>query len=419
MKWLWLGHRFSDGLLYARALKGLDVFFSCDSVAGDFPDSKSYFLQKNTSNKLTSDDIQFIIDEYHTTINSYVSKGYNIFPYFIPDSSKKKLTLHSESSLFNARVFSSQLSRTAQMHLVESSGVRTPNWAIPNSLSWKKLTLDLNEPIIVQFNNTSSGLGTFCIKSETAYNEFCCSFGLPDIALKFIEGGIPCSAHLYITEYDIIVLPPSVQIIENSILAQNRDINTFSFKGNDFFQYNLKFENNKEIYNSLEAIGKVYQKIGVWGLIGIDYIMKDNLFYYNETNFRLQNSTALLSFLQPIGVSNIVQCLMPYEKIQFSNVKKGYQIFVNVPLLNLKSGYFEISGRWLGDISSEEHYMNNAAVMVLVNRYNYEMQTLRIIGFQKCLDDNGTISVFLHEFIERLVRQYGRVRKQVVKTCKL
>jgi hypothetical protein len=405
-KWLWLGQRLSDGLLFSKTLSGLDAFFSCDNIKGELPANINInnLSDYQIPEKWTSSHIEYITQRYQNNIKMYLDNNYNILPYFL--SSKSYDLLGSSFNDFNKCVFKNQLSRTIQMYLMHNAGINTPRWITPNNTSWEEIISSVGFPAIFQFNNSSSGLGTFCIKSQQAYNIFLQKFGEADIIVEYVENSIPCSAHLIIFKNNVIISSSSIQIIEKKISNFNNDIITFSFRGNDFYNFsNLNLIGTQEIMTILQKIGKIYQNAGVYGLIGIDFLIKENTFYYNETNYRFQNSTSLLSYLQEPGIGNIVNCLVTDQHLS-SNIKTGFQYFYDTTVKNMKSGYYSTDGKFICDFYSSDKHIQDS-MLIFVSDSCFNKNSLRIIGLGDCCDQYGQINRRWKKIIKNLENIYG------------
>ena len=406
-KWLWIGQRLSDGILYSRTLDGLDVFFSCDSLSLTTT-SPSYFslpVDKVFPSKQrywASKDISKIVDNYFDEINKCLAIGYDIFSYYLSADSLERI--HYVGDLFNRRVFNNQLGRSTQMYLCSLSDIRTPRWSIPRDMDWNDLAFLLGDVVVLQFDNTSSCMGTFVVHNENEYKWFCSSYGQPDLATEYLESGYPCSVHLWITKDSIIISPASIQIIEHINRRNDMGVQSFVFRGNDFGFYNQVIATNSDINSQLRKIGSIYQKAGIWGLIGVDYIVKDSRFYYTETNLRLQNSTSLLSFIQPIDKGNVVNCLQSGFS-EFSNADFAYQYYIDVPATHLISGYYNKGGDFLGSITAPVPRVKENLLVFCSTPHNSQ-QILRIIGFEIGCDGNGTIKNELVSFLKDLTQSH-------------
>lgn len=399
-KWFWLGQRFSDGFLFSRALESLDVFFCCNQPNGlEMLNLPIYALppKNNFSRDFTYKPIDTIVNYYNKEMLKYLNNGYSIFPYYLSSKAKKKLDL--KNSFFNNRIFRNQLSRILQMYLVSKLGVNTPKWIIPHNISYNELISKFGKRFIFQFDKTSSGEGTFLINSKKDYDSFLSKYGEADIALQYLENSLSCSINLYITNNDILLTSPSVQIIEQKT---GEKISNFQFLGNDFNYYNRKNIGNYSIIESIYRIGEMYQKIGIWGLLGIDFLLKDGVFFYNETNFRLQNSASLLSFLQPRFSGNIIDCII-YNNDKLYNVERGYQFFTKANVPGMKSGYYNYDGKYCSNITSTDFYGDKNSVLIFCSNQGINTKKLRIIGFDRYFDNESNVS----GLIERLENSYG------------
>ena len=406
-KWLWIGQHISDGIMYSKALRGLDVFFSCDSIKTQSTSFAFYSLPmnmiaSNKRHKWTSKDISEIVKHHSGKINEYLNDGYNIFPYYLSNDSLEEI--RDINDLFNRKVFNNQLTRPVQIDLCDQAGVRTPRWTIPHDMTWNDLASQLGDKIVLQFNNTSSGLGTFVVNNAIEYEWFCNSLGQADLATEFLEKGYPCSAHLWITNDSIAISPPSIQIIERFRLQNNTYIETFAFKGNDFGFYNHAIGLNEDIDSQLNKIGLLYQKKGICGLIGVDYIVKDSMFYYTETNFRLQSSTSLLSFIQPIDAGNVVNCLIP-GFLNFSKTICAYQYFASTITTCLKSGYYNRDGSYLGKITNHALAVEDNFLVFSSMPHGLQQQ-VRIIGFEIGCESDGTVKKEVDIFLKKLIKNH-------------
>ena len=102
----------------------------------------------------------------------------------------------------------------------------------------------------------------------------------------FLVPNIPLNVHCIIYSNDILILPPSMQLI----------VNNFNYIGADFFISSFfSFEQKNALYNYAYKICKRLQKLNVKGLIGLDFLFYNNDFLFLESNFRFQGSSFLLN----------------------------------------------------------------------------------------------------------------------------
>ncbi|MCM1494500.1 MAG: hypothetical protein NC089_01715 [Bacteroides sp.] len=408
-KRVWLGQRLSDGMLFSRALHDIESYFTCESLVGNQLPTNCFSLDEkgilpDSRNKWVSTDIKKIIDIYEQQLNDLLDKDSILFPYYL--SNESIIKLRRKQSVLNEKVFRSQLVRSLQMFMMNQANIVTPKWIIPNHLSWETITNTVGCPFIIQFDNTSSGMGTYLINSKTDYLFFVEKYGEADIATQYISDGYSCSTHIWVTANDIQITSSSIQLVEKNLLTgEDNSIQTFLFRGNDFGLYDSKVGKYSNIKEQLFRIGSVYQKAGIWGLIGVDYIIKDGIFFYNETNFRLQNSTSLLSYFQPQN-NNIIG-LMLGRKTKLAKVRKGFQYFVtlNVPLL--LSGYYSDTGEFISDFDASCVIDSLDKYLVFVSSVRNGLQDVRIIGLDAGQIKFGHIGSNVSKFVERLVDIYG------------
>lgn len=105
----------------------------------------------------------------------------------------------------------------------------------------------------------------------------------------YIKDGLSVNVHIVIGSDNILFFAPSVQIV-NEI---QRKILYF---GADFICYtSVDSKMQSEIKNASLTIGKKLQFEGYRGVLGIDFLVKDNILYFIEINPRFQASTQLLN----------------------------------------------------------------------------------------------------------------------------
>lgn len=407
-KRIWLGQRLSDGLLFSLVLKEMDTFFTCEHLVGNQLPANCFSLDKQGlesihKNKWTSSDIKKIIDIYSQQLRVCLDEGSELFPYYIPVESMADL--HNGRSMINEKVFRCQLVRSLQMYMMNQCKVSTPRWVIPYHLSWEEIVASIGTPFILQFDNTSSGLGTYLINTKDDYIYFLQRYGNADIATQYISDSYSCSTHIWITPKDIQIVSPSMQLIEKNFLTSESEIMTFSFCGNDFGLYASEIGGSDHIERQLLQIGSLYQRIGVWGLVGVDYIVKDGEFFYNETNFRLQNSTSLLSFLQP-KEANIATLMLGRGK-NIAEIKDGFQYFVALKASRLLSGIYSDMGEFISNYNDSRLINTFDKYLVFVSTAKNGLQNIRIIGRGKGYTKSGCINSKVSKFIERVVDIYG------------
>ena len=142
---------------------------------------------------------------------------------------------------------------------------------------------------VIQTEEGSGGFSTIVL-DENNKNDIKLDKNQTYMITKYCKNNIPVNIHILISKNDITILPPSVQYIE---LSNNRLI----YKGSDFITYQ-KIVNDKmdsKLKEYAVIVGKIMQKKGYRGVLGIDSIIYDDEVYFMEINPRFQNSSTILN----------------------------------------------------------------------------------------------------------------------------
>jgi hypothetical protein len=355
-KYIWIGQRISDALLFMSNDIFFHAFFVCEEIVLEDVNyhqvSKIYSLARNgytpqNGFNWSSSDIIVLVKEYQNVINEYLNDGYYIFAYYFPSGAYELVDAFGR--VLNHEIFNRILQRSNQMDLMNSYSIRTPKWMPSTNLEYKQISSAIGIPFILQYDYSSSGLGTFLITSEADYVAVRSNKTGGCIAAEYIDNGISCTAHLYISKDNYSIISPSEQLINKTLHKEVRSVCSFNYMGNDFSEYR-SIDPTGDAYNFLCLIACAYQKSGYSGILGVDYILKEGMFYYTETNFRLQNSTALLSFLQPNDDNNIINGVLgEMRKFDHSLINNGFQIYFSTTNANLRTGFYSYEGRFIGD----------------------------------------------------------------------
>lgn len=143
---------------------------------------------------------------------------------------------------------------------------------------------------IVQKSVSSGGEGTFIMSLEN-HEEIEQQFEKDELLLVsgYEEKNIPLNIHAIIYEDDIILFPPSIQIIQ----AQG---NRLLYRGADFEAIKQIEERLLvEFKDNVKSICLQLQREGYRGVAGIDAMIVDERVYIMEMNNRFQGSTLLLN----------------------------------------------------------------------------------------------------------------------------
>ncbi len=175
-------------------------------------------------------------------------------------------------------------------------------------LSFEELEskLGISNAYIVQKNKSSGGFGTFYISKDNHMLELLCEmYNELFIVSPYIENAISINVNAIVGKKQICSFPMSLQIIEKK---ENRLI----YHGADFISVqNLPSDIQDKIQNYLNIILDHIQSLGYRGIIGIDFIVKNNNVYFQEINPRYQASSFLIdAFLTQHGYPDLTKMNM-------------------------------------------------------------------------------------------------------------
>lgn len=142
---------------------------------------------------------------------------------------------------------------------------------------------------VIQTEEGSGGFSTLVL-NENNKNDIKLNSNQTYMVTRYCKNNIPVNIHILISKNDITLLPPSIQNIE---LSHNR----LMYKGSDFITYKEVVDNkmNLKLKKYALIVGKLMQKKGYRGILGIDSIIYDGEVYFMEINPRFQNSSTLLN----------------------------------------------------------------------------------------------------------------------------
>lgn len=142
---------------------------------------------------------------------------------------------------------------------------------------------------IIQENISSGGEGTFVISGIEEIPA--CSENAVYLLSSYYKKNIPINVNFVIFDDEILIFPPSIQIIKQingKLLFMGTDFNIGKYA--KYLSKDLIWKHTFRLASALKAIG--YRGIG-----GFDYIWTDNQLLFLECNPRFQASTYLLNFL--------------------------------------------------------------------------------------------------------------------------
>lgn|GEM_PF-738568 len=109
-------------------------------------------------------------------------------------------------------------------------------------------------------------------------------------ASPYMENSIPLNQHIIICENQIVLLPASVQIVQQS------DEGALLYVGGDFSAIEMVSADSRIKLDQIsEKIGHLLRGNGYRGVAGIDYLLSEEIVYFVEINARFQSSTRLLN----------------------------------------------------------------------------------------------------------------------------
>ena len=177
---------------------------------------------------------------------------------------------------------------------------------------------------VVQSERGSGGSGTLIFydnkqkKSIKARERY--------LVTQFCQNSIPINIHLMISKNNVLVLPPSTQIIENQY-------DHLIYKGCDFINFNsLPTEIKNKTIKYAQTIGDDLRHRGYLGVCGIDSIVCDNEVFFMEINSRFQNSStvlnkALMENHQP-SLQEMNYCCFYNKNIEYKPIEVKYSCYI-------------------------------------------------------------------------------------------
>lgn len=147
-----------------------------------------------------------------------------------------------------------------------------------------------SEDYIVQKIHSSGGEGTYRVDKSIGTPEKILNDCFGEYLISpYLSDAISLNIHVAIMENETICFPPSVQIIT--------EINQqLLYQGADFICYDFLADTIKQKLESIsKEIGTFIYNRGYRGIVGIDYLLKDDNLYFMEINPRFQASSQLIN----------------------------------------------------------------------------------------------------------------------------
>lgn len=267
---------------------------------------------------------------------------------------------------------------------------------------------------VIQKIHSSGGEGTFHITESTVlpYN-FEIDSNAEYLVSPYINDSISLNTHIAIADGDVLFFPPSIQIITEIN-------NQLLYQGADFICYNTLPEHIQQtVKNSSIAIGEFLRNKGYKGILGIDYLLKEETLYFMEINPRFQASSQLINkALYPTYKTSLHEIhlqafgLLPVKKINYFNVPYSNYVYTthnisNKRLKKILSSY-EIS-KW-----QTEGYEINAEFPTGKNIYLCRCILERNI----CAINNNQLTVHPNFFVEDIKKNFVSTNNHYKEYCK-
>jgi predicted ATP-grasp superfamily ATP-dependent carboligase len=179
------------------------------------------------------------------------------------------------------------------------------------SYSCLKDTFHQDDSFVVQDDGSSGGIGTYLLtenNEETIAGKLSCSQLF--VVSPYIKDSYAINFHVVISESQILIYPPSLQITE---ITEDQ----FIYKGADFIAASTDVPN--EVKEQLRwyclIIGKMLQRIHYRGICGLDFLVSNQAIYLMEVNPRFQASSLLLdlSLREQFGIGLIETHMMAFS----------------------------------------------------------------------------------------------------------
>lgn len=284
---IWVGIKESDlddvGILFQHSLtffgsgKGKNIAFSAENGK-----RVNHNLDNGETSRFLAEQVQKLCRQYPDARFTYFSQ-YHV--HTLPPQIKERCFAYNDQEILNllhdkinARFWLASLVPIVPSALF--SGRQC------NLEELKKRFPEHGEQFVVQKNHSAGGYSTFLLPDTSA-----APFSSSELLLvsPYIKRSIPLNVTAVIFAEEILLFPPSVQIIAV-------DNGRLLYKGADFISFRSLPELLKEkLREYAEKICRCLQGIGYRGVCGIDFIASEDEVYFMEVNERFQASTYLLN----------------------------------------------------------------------------------------------------------------------------
>lgn len=178
---------------------------------------------------------------------------------------------------------------------------------------------------VVQSPNSGGGEETYLLTSETSIKDLEI-FSKQMLVTPFFQNSIPINVHIALSDEEIRIFPPSVQLVSD----------LFHYTGSDFIKYKtLDYDIKEKIISQCSCVARKIQSLGARGLFGVDILIHNNKIYFIECNFRYQGSSFLLN---KALIAHTMPSVFEIHSLSFCN--ELYKIPIDVFNLNVNYSSF-------------------------------------------------------------------------------
>lgn len=314
-KLYWVGPRESD-------IDGLNDFFDGSiTIYGSNQGNNKSFCQSNTSrinhNEYNVDCNAFMQLEIKKLIHMDESVSFLFYNAALAYDLGQEVVSHS--LCMNSPILLEQLNDKARCRVFLQKAIHSiPFVTLSGSectYSNIKQYFDADE-FIIQEAFSSGGEGTVHIR-ELSSLDFIES-NKRYLVSPYIKDGLSINAHIIICAGNILFFPPSVQII--------KEIDgKLLYLGADYICYeSIDSKMQNTVKQTSISIAKKLQAEGYRGVLGIDFLLKDESLYFIEINPRFQASSHLLNMALQSTKSTSLQKLhiLSFEEQYLTEIPK-------------------------------------------------------------------------------------------------
>jgi glutathione synthase/RimK-type ligase-like ATP-grasp enzyme len=198
-----------------------------------------------------------------------------------------------------------------------------------NEIELRNIFPDANK-FVIQKNIGAGGFGTMILNYKQESNQILDSWDSNEelLVTPYLYPSIPINIHIVVFEEEVLLLPPSVQLICPNYNGQ------LIYRGADYAAYyHLNEDVKKSILANARVIGEQLRRYAYRGVAGIDFLSYRNIVYFIEINPRFQASTALLN------KALLAQELPSVQELNLQSFQIS-KLSYNIPIINVPYSNF-------------------------------------------------------------------------------